>query len=458
MREQMGWLAAFADEHWPTAVGVVVVVALWRMIMAGLRVLDPEQAERKPPADDEPQVPVGTAGSMARAVAKWLVLAVVLAALTGYGLYRLLGRPTLPSATSFTTTELLDLLKIGLAVVGGLGAVVALAVAYRKQQVSEAAHHIAAWQEQRERTKFLNERYGKAAEQLGHDKSAVRLAGVYAIVGLADDWPAQRQTCVDVLCGYLRMPYPEDSSERQVRQAIITTLLDHSWDNAWDTKAVVIDFRNVEFENLDLSRRTFAGNFNFDHAVFHGDLTDFGSTTFTGVVTFRGARFKSKSTLFSEITGRDAVIDFSEATFSGDLVEFSESRLTNTTVDFNGATVEDAQVNFEWGVSENSAIRWDRAELRNATIDLSSTVFLPGRVTADTPTALSFRYAQADGSSIKLVGSRFVNTTLNFEGGRFTDCAVEAHDLELNDVDIRTDLTAPPEFAAAVRRLAGGGG
>src|SRR5262249_1027495 len=59
--------------------------------------------------------------------------------------------------------------------------------------------------EQRIRT--LNERFATAADQLGSDKPAVRLAGVYAMAGLADDWEENRQTCVDVLCAYLRMPY-----------------------------------------------------------------------------------------------------------------------------------------------------------------------------------------------------------------------------------------------------------
>ena len=57
----------------------------------------------------------------------------------------------------------------------------------------------------------LNERFATAAEQLGSDKpAAVRLAGVYAMAGLADDWEENRQTCVDVLCAYLRMPYEPD--------------------------------------------------------------------------------------------------------------------------------------------------------------------------------------------------------------------------------------------------------
>src|SRR6516164_8947278 len=53
----------------------------------------------------------------------------------------------------------------------------------------------------------LNARFATAADKLGSEAPAVRLAGVYAMAGLADDWPENRQTCVDVLCGYLRMPY-----------------------------------------------------------------------------------------------------------------------------------------------------------------------------------------------------------------------------------------------------------
>src|ERR1700722_15145163 len=59
-----------------------------------------------------------------------------------------------------------------------------------------------------QRTRTQNERFATAADQLGSDKpAAVRLAGVYAMAGLADDWEDNRQTCVDVLCAYLRMPY-----------------------------------------------------------------------------------------------------------------------------------------------------------------------------------------------------------------------------------------------------------
>jgi hypothetical protein len=66
-----------------------------------------------------------------------------------------------------------------------------------------------------QRTRTLNERFATAAGQLGDDKpAAVRLAGVYAMAGLADDWPKNRQTCVDVLCAYLRMPYEPDPGDK----------------------------------------------------------------------------------------------------------------------------------------------------------------------------------------------------------------------------------------------------
>jgi hypothetical protein len=49
--------------------------------------------------------------------------------------------------------------------------------------------------------------YTKAADQLGSEKAPVRLAGMYALERLAQSTPEQRQTIVNVLCAYLRMPY-----------------------------------------------------------------------------------------------------------------------------------------------------------------------------------------------------------------------------------------------------------
>src|SRR5215471_1463356 len=92
-----------------------------------------------------------------------------------------------------------------------------------------------------QRTRTLNERFDTVAEHLGSDKPpAVRVAGVYAMAGLADDWPEHRQMCVEVLCAYLRMPYePEPGGDapvekrlafqasREVRHTVIRVIAAH---------------------------------------------------------------------------------------------------------------------------------------------------------------------------------------------------------------------------------------
>jgi hypothetical protein len=110
-------------------------------------------------------------------------------------------------------------------------------------------------------TRTLNERFATAAEQLGNDKPAVRLAGVYAMAGLADDWEENRQTCVDVLCAYLQLPYePDPGSDvsepqrlafqagRKVRHTVTRVITAHLRDDAatpW--QGLNFDFTGVVF-------------------------------------------------------------------------------------------------------------------------------------------------------------------------------------------------------------------
>ena len=62
-------------------------------------------------------------------------------------------------------------------------------------------------------------RYTKAVEQLADEKAAVRLGGIYTLVGLVDEWladgtliPEERQkegqVIVNNLCSYIRSPFP----------------------------------------------------------------------------------------------------------------------------------------------------------------------------------------------------------------------------------------------------------
>ncbi|MGV9774920.1 hypothetical protein ACWDS7_23200, partial [Streptosporangium sp. NPDC003464] len=97
----------------------------------------------------------------------------------------------------------------------GVGAAVTLMPAFRRQRHQEHAAHVTAYltQQVADNTKHdaterrVTDLYTKAVEQLGSDKAAVRLGGLYALERLAQDNPGHRQTIVNVICAYLRMPY-----------------------------------------------------------------------------------------------------------------------------------------------------------------------------------------------------------------------------------------------------------
>lgn len=155
-----------------------------------------------------------------------------------------------PATTGLTGPDLvkarLDALKIGLSIVVGSGGAVALYLAWRRQHSTEAdldnreralahqqtvANDTKAHQERvavDARTdateRRITELYLTAVEQLGSDKAPVRLGALYALERLAQDNETQRQTIVNVLCAYLRMPFqspgepPEDDVEKDLRE------------------------------------------------------------------------------------------------------------------------------------------------------------------------------------------------------------------------------------------------
>jgi hypothetical protein len=74
-----------------------------------------------------------------------------------------------------------ELIRTTLAVMAFFGARLTGLYAYRKQRLAEGDATRADAQQ-------FADRYTKAAEQLGAEQAAVRLAGVYAMARLADDW------------------------------------------------------------------------------------------------------------------------------------------------------------------------------------------------------------------------------------------------------------------------------
>jgi uncharacterized protein YjbI with pentapeptide repeats len=303
-------------------------------------------------------------------IALLLTVAVFAAAGIGVLLWVALGRPSLP-AGPWTTADSFDFAKVVLAIVGGIGAVVALVVAYRKQHLGEAA-------EFREDAKLFAERFTKAADQLGSDKAPVRLAGMYALEGLAQGAPEQRQMIVNVLCAYLRMPYlppavddvaPEENArreqERQVRLTTQRVLAAHLRPGAEKRPAktfwadidldltgatlVDLDFSGCHMHTARFSGARFAGDSNFDQARFT-------AAVFPGGAWFKEARFDG-DTSFNE-TWFAGIAGFNGVQFGGDVKFYGaqfdvEARFFQTRFDeeaafgravFNGhASFEEAQ-------------------------------------------------------------------------------------------------------------------
>jgi hypothetical protein len=172
----------------------------------------------------------------------------------------------------------------------------------------------------------LAKRYQDAAEQIGHDKAAVRLAGIYAMTRLADDWPEQRQQCIDVLCAYYRMSTsnPSDTAhshgEREIQKAILNEILarvggppfgprvHHLWSDC------VFDFTGARFENLAWAGLTFRGSITFAGASFAGHCEflncdfDYAGASFQGSLVTGTLRFRDITSLECGVNLREVTV------------------------------------------------------------------------------------------------------------------------------------------------------
>ncbi|PTA45386.1 hypothetical protein C8054_14975 [Micromonospora sp. RP3T] len=380
------------------------------------------------------------------------------------------GWPSIRRDATVTAATYFDLLKLVFAVVAGVGGVAALVVAYRRQRVAEhtsklaefahrlahaadlraevtkalaeAADQRANIETDRNGVRLLNERFAKAAEQLGSDKAAVRLAGVYAMAGLADDWTDGRQTCVDVLCAYLRMPYvppkaptadaePLDADagaqdsvegdsvareEREVRHTVLRSITRHlrlpsedptSWQGLdFDFTGAVLDggdFSGAIFSDgtVSFSGANFCGSVYFMGAKFTGAHITFSGATFSsgrvyllesefikGHVSFDRAKIRGGEVFLAASDFKGAGVSFDDAHINGGGLYFNLSRFTEGKVTFAGATISDGKVEFK------------AAKFNGGTVAFDWTVFAGGEV--------SFRDAVFDGGEVDLRKARIV--------------------------------------------------
>jgi hypothetical protein len=181
----------------------------------------------------------------------------------------------------------------------------------------------------------VTELYGKAADQLGSDKAPVRLAGLYALERLAQENPAHRQTIVDLICAYLRMPArppsapssapsrlrgrrSESAEEGEVRQAAMDLLAKHLRPGSDDRPRSF--WPDIE---LNLSGTTLAKVVPTNCVLRTARFT---GTTFIGPATFRG-------------TTVERTADFRDARFLG-LADFRRVRLGDEGEPFRGTSFE----------------------------------------------------------------------------------------------------------------------
>lgn len=319
------------------------------------------------------------------------------------------------------------------ALVTGALASVAIALAILKERLSIRTHNHVREVEERRVTELaerlerdhladLRLRYVTAAEQLGNESSAVRIAGANALAALALEWGdlAQRQTCVDVLCAYLRMPparhqltsqrlvvsrravLPKsrssvvDPNDRQVRltiQRLLRTHLSYSSGRHWGL--VDIDLSGAELEDFDMAGAVFLGSAVFVGTVFSGRTrfvearfegkTTFYRAAFTGHAGFNQAHFVRQIVNFNEAGFSDGVTfhrtffddgavfyftvfggghaTFSKATFDGPRVDFHDARFSCEWTGFDGAIFLAERVSFSRSTFSGLSVSFDDPQL-----------------------------------------------------------------------------------------------
>lgn len=331
------------------------------------------------------------------------------------------------SAVTPSLADVLEIIKISLAVVAGIGGVVALVVGYRKQRVTEAG-------EAREQTKLYAERFDQASDKLGSDSPAVRLAGVHALASLADDWEGGRQMCIDVLCAYLRMPAaPEPNAAEdpdahtrwqgmaEVRATILRLIAAHLRRDApvpWH--GADLDFTGVTFDtDVDFSDAVFpAGEVRFTGAEFSRGKVDFAGAEFSGSwVDFLGAEFSGGKVNFIGAEFSDGRVDFSKAKLSGGNVDFTMAKLSDARVSFSWAEFSGSWVNFIGAEFSGGWVNFLRAEFSGGNVDFTEAKLSGGRV--------GFTNAKLSGGNVDFEGAEFSGSEVGFEGAEFSGGKVD---------------------------------
>ena len=237
----------------------------------------------------------------------------------------------------------LDLVKVSLTTIGGIGGTGYLVIKYRERASAERAD--------------AEQRLLSGVQQLGSGSPQVRIAGVYSLADVADTYRGEyRQRVVSILCGYLRTQRgerrtivneqdgPEQSSEEKVyvshdgavESTVLEVLVRHLRKRCEKTKHREAVTQLVEDDQLwcdctiDLHDAVLTEIADFRGATFTNNA-NFRGATFNRNANFRGATF-TNANFWGATFNRDA--DFWGATFTNANFE----RATFTNANFWGAT------------------------------------------------------------------------------------------------------------------------
>jgi uncharacterized protein YjbI with pentapeptide repeats len=350
----------------------------------------------------EPDPPASDDGDRSlRVMPWWLVLGgFTVAILLGWAVIAWL----LKEADQGTTRAQLriDAIRTGLSVVAGTGGAMALLLAARRQWLSERAQrhqervdaHARAQQERAqaldEETADVGQRhqdrlaritefdaterrvtdlFAKAVDHLGNDKAAVRLGGLYGLERLALGNDEHRQTIVDVICAYLRMPDPQTSDdERYVRltaqRVLFGRLAAGSRIDLAGAVLIDLDVTSCVFAEVDFTRTVFTGRTRFDDATF-GGTASFIEATFESEAALARTHWRTDAN-FDGVTFR-AGADFDGATFERRVSCGDGARFLGRT-GFRGARFRDSSLFDHAAFAEKASFR-DAVFERNVSFD-----------------------------------------------------------------------------------------
>ena len=238
--------------------------------------------------------------------------------------------------------ETKDITTSLLTVTGGILAVFTLLKTHQKSELEREQLDTQKEKDQRDHDRQVHaerrSRYGKAVEHLAGVKPAVRTGGIYALVGLVDEWLAdssvkedakdiEAQIIINTLCAYIRSPFDLAEKQNSLEHPLPPEDYDGDFSEDYAKFHEEANLRMSFFNeidkriNIDINggKVNFSGpwskyKFNFDNAPIFYRLHGLK----LGTSSFKGARFHGVGDFRYSKFGGDA--DFTDATFTSELI------------------------------------------------------------------------------------------------------------------------------------------